>query len=55
MLIEQGLRWDEEIELRPEQEAHLLHSFAQAERGELIDGNIVMRRFEETLQKIESR
>jgi hypothetical protein len=55
MLIEQGLCWDEEIQLAPEQEAHLLQSFAQAERGELIDGNIVMRRFEETLQKIESR
>jgi hypothetical protein len=55
MLIEQGLRWDEEIELAPEQEAHLLQSFAQAERGELIDGSIVMRRFEEALQKIEYR
>jgi hypothetical protein len=55
MLIEQGLRWDDEIELMPEQEAHLLHSFAQAERGQLIDGNIVMSRLEEALQKIESR
>jgi predicted transcriptional regulator len=55
MLIEQGLRWDEEIDLTSEQEARLLHSFAQAERGELIDGDVVMSRIEQALQKIESR
>jgi hypothetical protein len=55
MLIEQGLRWEEEIELTPEQEARLLQSFAQAERGELIDGDVVMDRFEKALQKIGSR
>jgi len=55
MLIEQGLRLEEEIELTPEQEARLLHSFAQAEHGEVIDGEAVMARFEEALQKIASR
>jgi hypothetical protein len=55
MLIEQGLRWEESINLTPEQEARLLHSFARAERGELIDGEVVMDRFEESLRKIESR
>jgi hypothetical protein len=55
MLIEQGLHWDEEIELTPEQEARLLHSFAQAERGELIDGEVVMDKFDKALQKIASR
>jgi hypothetical protein len=55
MLIEQGLRTADEFELTPEQEARLLHSFAQAERGELIDGDVVMGRFEKALQQIQSR
>ena len=55
MFIEEGLRREEEFELTPEQEARLLHSLTQAERGELIDGDVVMARFEEALQKIASR
>jgi hypothetical protein len=55
MFIEEGLRREEEFELTPEQETRLLHSFAQAERGELIDGDAVMAKFEEALQKIASR
>ncbi|HEY5328406.1 MAG TPA: hypothetical protein VIJ79_00865 [Acidobacteriaceae bacterium] len=37
------------------QDAHLLESISQAERGESIDGDIVMARFERILQEIESR
>jgi hypothetical protein len=55
MFIEEGLRREEEFELTPEQEARLLESISQGERGELIDGDIVMARFEETLREIESR
>lgn len=54
-LLEEGLRREEDIELTPEQEARLLESIAQARRGELIDGDVVMARFEQTLQGIASR
>jgi hypothetical protein len=55
MFIEEGLRREEEFELTPEQETRLLHSFAQSQRGELIDGDVVMANFEGTLQRIASR
>jgi hypothetical protein len=55
MLIEQGLRMEQEFELTPQQEARLLESIAQADRGELIDGDIVMARFEQRMHDIESR
>jgi hypothetical protein len=55
MFIEEGLRREEEFELTPEQETRLLHSFAQSQRGELIDGDVVMAKFEGTLQRIASR
>jgi hypothetical protein len=45
-----GLRY-----LSPEQEASLLQSISRAERGELVDGDIVMGRFGRALQEIESR
>ncbi len=54
-LLEQGLRREEDIELAPEQEARLLESIAQARRGELIDGEVVMARFEQAMQEIISR
>ena len=55
MFIEEGLRREEEFELTPEQETRLLHSFEQSQRGELIDGDIVMDKFQKALQKIASR
>lgn len=55
ILIEEGLRREEDFQLTPGQEARLLESISQAERGELIDGDIVIGRFDRALQEIESR
>ena len=56
MFIEEGLRREEEFELNPEQETRLLRrGSAQSRRGELIDGEAVMAKFEKALQKIASR
>jgi hypothetical protein len=55
LLLEEGLRQDVEFALTPEQESRLLESIEQAGRGELIDGDIVMARFEERLKEIESK
>lgn len=55
MLIQEGLRLEQHLELTPAMEERLLESIAQAERGELIDGEVVMARFEQALQRIGSR
>lgn len=55
LLIEEGLHRGDQFELTPEMEARLLESIAQAERGELIDGDIIMDRFRKVLREIESR
>jgi predicted transcriptional regulator len=55
VLIANGLRHEEEFAITPDQQARILHSFAQAERGELIDGEIVMERFAKALQESASR
>jgi hypothetical protein len=48
-------RVDQGEYLTGEQQARLFESISQAERGELIDGDVVMARFERALQEIESR
>jgi hypothetical protein len=55
MLIEEGLRREEEFEPNPTQQARLLESYAQAERGNLIDGEVVMSKLERALSQIKSR
>ncbi len=54
-LIEEGLTRDEELKLTPEQEARLLESVEQAKRGEFVDGDIVMARFDAALKAMEAR
>ena len=55
MLIADGLHRQEELQLTPEQEARLLESIEQARRGELVDGEIVMSRFDAALKAMEAR
>ncbi len=55
VLIEEGLRREEAFELTPEQLGHLLESVEQSKRGEFIDGDIVMERFDAALKEMESR
>jgi ribosome-binding protein aMBF1 (putative translation factor) len=54
MLIEEGLRREEEFELTPDQEAMLLQRVEQSKRGEVIDGDIVMARLNKALKEIAS-
>jgi predicted transcriptional regulator len=54
ILIEDGLRREEEYELTPAQEARILESVEQAKRGEIVDGDIVMARFDNGLKEIAS-
>lgn len=55
MLIQEGLRREEEFELNPAQMSRLLESVDQARRGEFVDGDIVMARFDAALKAMESR
>lgn len=55
LLIADGLSREEEYELSPEQESRLLQSIEQAERGETVDGETVMARFRQTLDRIAAR
>lgn len=55
LLISDGLRREQEYELTPEQEAGLLRSIEKADRGELVDGEVVMARFRQTMEKIAAR
>ena len=54
MLIEEGLRREEQFELTPDQEAMLLQRVEQSKRGEVIDGDIVMARLNKALKEIAS-
>jgi hypothetical protein len=50
ILIVDGLHRKEELRLTPEQEARLLESVEQVKRGEFVDGDIVMARFDAALK-----
>lgn len=54
-LIEEGLRVEEDFELTPEQQASLVESYAQARRGEVIDGDIVMAEFDRVLENVAAK
>jgi hypothetical protein len=55
MLIADGLYREEEFKLTPELETRLLESIEQAKRGESVDGEIVMARFDAALKAMETR
>jgi hypothetical protein len=54
-LIEDGLRQDEDFPLTEAQHLRLIESIAQADRGEVVDGEIVMARFQHALERIASK
>jgi predicted transcriptional regulator len=55
LLIQDGLRREAELQLTPEQEARLIESIQQAKRGEFVDGETVMARFDAALSAMASR
>ena len=55
MLIEDGLRWEQEFEPTASQQARLRESYVQADRGEFVDGDVVMEKLDRALHTIRSR
>jgi hypothetical protein len=55
VLLEEGLRRDDDFVLSPQQETRLLESIEQAQRGELVDGDSVMAQFGRAMKEIESK
>jgi hypothetical protein len=54
-LLEQALLGDEQMTFAPKTVERLRESVAQADRGELVDGDVVMARFAKALAEIEAR
>jgi hypothetical protein len=54
-LLEQALRGDDQMIFAPKTVDRLRESIAQADRGELVDGDVVMARFANVLKEIEAR
>lgn len=53
--IQHGLHQDEGFALTASQQSRLLESIAQSDRGEVVDGNLVMARFDDVLQRMTAK